>query len=47
MQRARLVRLARMERMGVVLGKDRDCADTHFGRGAHDANSNLTPVGDQ
>ena len=46
-KRARLVGLARMQRAGVVFGKDRDRADPQLGRGAHDADGDFAAVGDQ
>ena len=46
-QAVRRVGLARVERSGIVVGKDRDSADSHLGGRAHDADCNLAAVGDQ
>ena len=46
-QRPRLVGLARVQRIRVILGIDRDGADPEFGGGAHYPNRDFTAVGDQ
>ena len=44
---ASLVGLSRMQRRRVVIRKNGDGADAHFGGRADDANRNLAAVGDQ
>src|SRR5581483_5599859 len=46
-QSARIVRLADMERLGIVLGKDRDGRDAQFRGRAHDSYRNFATIGDQ
>ncbi len=46
-ERMGFVRLAQMERGGVVLGIDRDAGDLKIGRGASDAHGDLAAIGDQ
>jgi len=46
-QAPRFVGFAGVQRSGVVVGENRDGADTHFGGRADDANRNLAAVGDQ
>ncbi|MOA07933.1 hypothetical protein D3C78_1276640 [compost metagenome] len=42
-----LVRTLDVQRMAVRVGVDRDRANAHLGASAHDADGNLTTVGDQ
>ena len=46
-QRARLVRLADMQRGRIVLREHRYGTDAEFRRGTHDPNGDLAPIGDQ
>ena len=43
----RLVRAARMQRLGIGIGIDRDGGNAHLARGAHDATGNLAAIGNQ
>ena len=43
----RLIGLLDVERVAVGVGIDGDRLDPKFGAGAHDADGNLAPVGDQ
>ena len=47
LERHHLVRLAGMQRAGVVLRRNRHGGDAEFRRPPHDANGNLAPIGDQ
>src|SRR5207302_6839144 len=46
-QRTRLVGSSGMERLGIVLRKNRNCADTQFRGGAHDTDGNLATIRDK
>jgi hypothetical protein len=46
-ERPRVVRSARVERLGVIGGVHGDRADVHLGGGPRDSHGDLAPVGDE